>query len=107
MSFEELAARAKAAFDRLPSAQQAAHRREQAISWVRGEMRLKYGDALTITEEEIGCMYAAQHPAHIAPQMSIPLGLPNETVYVRATRWRRYRYDPGSRSSELVDGDDA
>ena len=29
---------------------------------------------------------------------------PGENVYVRATYWRRYRYNPRTRSSELVGG---
>ena len=48
-----LAARAIAAFNVLPLEQQRAHRREQRISWVYGEMRLSGYD---ISREEVAAI---------------------------------------------------
>lgn len=47
---DALVARARANFDALSPAQQAAHRRDQAISWVYGEMRLAGHENVTKAE---------------------------------------------------------
>lgn len=51
---------AQVKFDALSPEEKAAHRREQAISWVYGEMRLEGNDA--ITKEEIAELYDKNHP---------------------------------------------
>lgn len=49
---DALVREAMAQFKALPRAEQAAHRREQAISWAYGEMRLAGYE--NVTKEEIG-----------------------------------------------------
>ncbi len=48
--FDALCARAIASFNALPPAEQAAHRREQTISFVYGNLRL---DGVDVTEEQV------------------------------------------------------
>lgn len=66
----ELMKKAKAAFDALTPEQKRAHRREQAISWVFGEMmlaRYERGQAMLTKEEQeeakkrIGDLYDEKH----------------------------------------------
>ena len=54
VALKELMQRAQRAFEGLNSAQKEAHRREQAISWVYGEMKLA---GHNISREEIVKMY--------------------------------------------------
>jgi hypothetical protein len=49
---DALVKKAMAAFDALSPEEQHAHRREQAISWVYGEMKLEHEDS-SVTREEI------------------------------------------------------
>jgi hypothetical protein len=53
-TLKELIQRARRAFEGLTSAQKEAHKREQAISWVYGEMKLA---GHNIPREEIAKIY--------------------------------------------------
>lgn len=52
-----------------------------------------------------GYMWLSWQPRDVI-QFPEPCELPGprETIYVRATYWRAYRYNPATRSSELVGG---
>lgn len=58
----DLLARARAAFDQLTPAEQAAHRREQAISWAWGQLALKYGGEPPVSRARIGELYDRRRP---------------------------------------------
>ncbi len=63
----ELIQRAKAAWECLTPKQRAVARREHAIDWVHGEMRLGLNDdnksgVSPLSKEEIGKIYDERHP---------------------------------------------
>lgn len=65
VSFNEILAKAQAAFDDLSPAEQRAHRREQAISFAYGNTRLHNPD---VTLEMVESAWIAQHPCPIPPE---------------------------------------
>lgn len=58
---DALVKKAMAAFDALSPEEQRAHRREQAVSWVFGEMKLENEDS-PVTREEIADLYDRVRP---------------------------------------------
>lgn len=53
----ELISLAVSAFEGLSPEEKEAHRREQAIDWAYGELKIKYGDNPPITRERVGEIY--------------------------------------------------
>lgn len=56
-TLDEQIRRAMEVFNALTPEQQRAHRREQAISWMRGELLLKYGEPGPLTDEQLADIY--------------------------------------------------